>query len=200
MADRSRRYRGYPAGLHVAEFGILQPGKTWIAGAEIAHIIRFMQDQPMVHAADFELRSARFVTRVANAIDVDGLSEKQISAIEKIIERQGWREPPRWRPWADVIDGRYWRDNTWHAGRVYRVTVCPGADPAAVNSLIHARPAEAEAVEVYIGPLYEWSRDVNDPRLERTPAERRRGYRARYTSVCRRLVNEARERGLLIDC
>jgi len=65
---------------------------------------------------------------------------------------------------------------------------------------IGCEPTEAEATEIYIGPLHEFTRDVNDPRLERTPAERRRGYRAQYTTVCQRLVNEARERGLLIDC
>lgn len=153
----------------------------------------------MCHAMDFELRSGRFVTRVAAAIDVEGLSEKQILAIEKIIERSGWREPPRWRPWADVIDGSYHRDGRLHRGAVYRVTICPGADPAEVNELIRARPPEAEATEIYIGPLYEYTRDIDDPRLERTPSEKKRGYHERYTTVCRRLVNQARERGLLID-
>lgn len=193
------RYRGHAGGLHVAEFGVLQPGKTWIADADIAHIIRFMQDQPMIHVMDLELRSARFVTRVAAALDVEGLSAKQIAAIEKIIERQGWREPPRWRPWASMNDDRYHRDGRWHDGRVYRVNVCPGADIDAVNDLIRARPPESDAGEVYIGPLYEWTRDIDDPKLERTPAEKRRGFRERYTTVCRRLVNEARERGLLIE-
>lgn len=198
MADRPR-YRGHPGGLHVAEFGVLQPGKTWMVDAEIANVIRFMQDQPMVHALDFELRSGRFVTRVAAAIDVEGLSGKQISAIEKIIERSGWREPPRWRPWADVIDGSYQRDGRLHRGAVYRVTICPGADIDAVNELIRARPPEADAGEVFIGPLYEWTRDIDDPRLERTPAEKKRGFCERYTTVCRRMVNEARARGLLIE-
>lgn len=170
-----------------------------MADVEIAHVIRFMQDQPMVHARDFELRSGRFVTRVAAAMDVTGLSAKQISAIEKIIERSGWREPPRWRPWSSMNDSKYNRDGRLHDGLVYRVNVCPGADIDAVNELIHARPPEADAGEVYIGPLYEWTRDIDDPRLERTPAEKRRGFRERYTTVCRRLVNQARERGLLIE-
>jgi hypothetical protein len=48
-------------------------------------------------------------------------------------------------------------------------------------------------------PLYEYTRDVDDPRLEPTPAEKRRGKRADYTTVCRRLVERASALGLLIE-
>lgn len=55
------------------------------------------------------------------------------------------------------------------------------------------------AGEMTIGPLYEFTRDIDDARIDPTPSEKRRGRRARYTTVCRRLVEEARSRGLLIE-
>jgi hypothetical protein len=53
--------------------------------------------------------------------------------------------------------------------------------------------------EITIGPLYETTRDVNDPRLDPTPSEKRRGKKSTYITVCRRLVEEARSRGTLIE-
>jgi hypothetical protein len=113
-----------------------------------------------------------------------------MSAIESIIARRRWIEPPRWRAWGQVITDQY--------GEVYRITACPGADDDEhIKALITSRPVPRW--HIWIGKLYEYTRDVDDPRLDRTPAEKRRGLRAKYVTVCRRLVDEARQRGLIID-
>ncbi|MEH2536490.1 MULTISPECIES: hypothetical protein [unclassified Bradyrhizobium] len=64
-------------------------------------------------------------------------------------------------------------------------TLAPGSRPG--------MPAE-----ITIGPLYESTSDVDDPRLVPTPAEKRRGRRADYVTVCRRQVERVREPGKLI--
>jgi hypothetical protein len=53
--------------------------------------------------------------------------------------------------------------------------------------------------EITIGPLYEYTGDVNDPRLDPTPAEKRRGKRADNVTICGRLVERASELGKLIE-
>lgn len=63
----------------------------------------------------------------------------------------------------------------------------------ALDWLRYRRDAEA------ITRLYESTRDVDDPRLDPTPAEKRRGKRANYSTVCRRLVERAGDLGLLIE-
>lgn len=158
---------------------------AWALTAEVAPVLRFMQDQPMVHAADLAY-AASFATRVASCVDVAGLCQKQIAAIAKIIERRRWIEPPRWRAWGDVV--------TYQGGEIYRITACPGADD---DDHIIARPVTKW--QIWIGPLYEYTRDVNDPRIDPTPAEKRRGKRAKYVTVCRRLVEEASRRGCIIE-
>lgn len=157
--------------------------------ADVAPVLRYMQDQPMVHAADLAY-AASFTTRVASTIDVSGLSTKQIAVIEKVIARRRWVEPPRWRAWGEVIAD--------HSGELYRITACPGADDDDhIKALISASPVPRW--HIWIGPLYEYTRDVDDPRLDRTPGEKRRGYRAKYITFCRRLVAEARRRGCIIE-
>jgi hypothetical protein len=87
---------------------------------------------------------------------------------------------------------------TYRGEDTYRITACPGADDDEhLKQLIRSRPVPEWYI--WIGPLYEYTRDVDDPRLDRTPAEKRRGLRAHYTTVCQRLVDEARQRGLIID-
>ena len=108
---------------------------SWLLAAEVAPVIRFMQDQPMVHAADLAY-AACFATRVASCVDVTGLSTKQLSAIEKIIARRRWTKPPRWRAWSEVITDK--------DDQIYRITACPGADDDAhMKALIVARPVFA---------------------------------------------------------
>lgn len=82
---------------------------------------------------------------------------------------------------------------------LYRIMACPGAnDDADLRALIAEKPAGMPG-EITIGPLHEYTRDVDDTRLERTPSERRRGKRADYVTVCRRLVERARDLGRLIE-
>ncbi len=168
---------------------IVTRANAWMLTAKVAPVLRFMQDQPMVHAADLAY-AASFATRVASSIDVTGLSEKQIAAIEKIIARRRWIEPSRWRAWGDVV--------TYQGGEIYRITACLGADDDDhIKALIVARPVTKW--QIWIGPLYEYTRDVDDPRIDPTPAEKRRGKRAKYVTVCRRLVEEASRRGCIIE-
>lgn len=169
----------------------------WIVDQPYARVLRFMQDQPMVHVRDLQ-RDACFATRVAASIEVSGLSTNQVGAIEKIIERRRWIEPPRFHPWAQILhDKPYWAGRS-ERGDVYEIIVCPGAPTDGIRALQLAKPADMHG-EMTIGPIYEYTRDVDDPRIDPTPAEKRRGKRARYTTVCRRLVEEARSRGLLIE-
>lgn len=100
-----------------------------------------------------------------------------------------------------VPDQNYFDEanSVWRTGPVYRIMVCPGAvDQESFNALRAARP-EGMHAECTIGPLYETTRDVDDPRLERTPAEKRAGRVERYMTICRGLVNEARKRGMPIE-
>jgi hypothetical protein len=53
----------------------------------------------------------------------------------------------------------------------------------------------AERAPAHLFVVY--PRDADDPRLQ--PLERRRGKRARYTTICRRLIERARELGKLIE-
>jgi len=159
-----------------------------------APALRFMQDQPMVHARDFAYQAVSFPTKVAQFVEHIGFTKKQREALDRMIERTGWVEPPRFRPFAELIQ----RDPV----PLYRVTCCPGLTIDEVfddiQALARLKPAGAKH-EVTIGPLYEYTHDVDDPRLDRTPSEKKRGLKANYTTVCRRLVEEASQRGKLIE-
>lgn len=58
---------------------------------------------------------------------------------------------------------------------------------------------EAPPSEIMAEPVDEIFDVDDDDDYPEPPGGGLDGYRARYTSVCRRLVDEARERGLLID-
>jgi hypothetical protein len=171
---------------------------SWMLSATVAPAVRFMQDQQLVHAADLAY-AACYATRVASRIEATDVTAKQLETLNKIIAERGWIEPPRWRPWTEVVGGTIWWDRDRLRGDYYRITACPGAvDRDELKALMAERP-EGMPCEITIGDLYEYTRDADDPRLQPTPLERRRGKRARYTTICRRLVERARELGKLIE-
>jgi len=82
----------------------------------------FMQDQPMVHARDLAMKAICFPTSVAEYTEDVWMAQPQLEALNKIIERQGWAVPPRFRPFADTIE-RPWL----HSKKsLYRIMLCPG--------------------------------------------------------------------------
>lgn len=178
----------------------IKTDNSWLLSETWAKAVRFMQDQPMVTGFDLH-HATSFATKVAASYEVTGLSEKQLIAINNVIAGRRWVEPPRWRPYAVVLhDHEHFVShlNQWIIGDYYQVWLCPGAvDQSAFNELRAAKP-EGMHAGATIGTLYEYTNNVDDPRLDRTPSEKRAGKRARYTTVCRRLVNEARSRGALI--
>jgi hypothetical protein len=174
---------------------------SWLLSETWAPAVRFMQDQPMCTGFDLH-RAASFATRVAASFEVTGLSGKQLEALNNTIAGRHWKEPPRWKPYAEVIPNHHFfvsHLNEWVTGDYYQIWLCPGAvDQAAFNDLRAARPDGMHAGAT-IGRLYEYTNNVDDPRVDRTPSEKRQGKRAYYTTVCRRLVNAARQRGLLVE-
>jgi hypothetical protein len=97
-----------------------------------------------------------------------------------------------------VKDGRVTNSPVDRAATLACLGRGPGADDDGhINAMITSRPVPRG--HIWIGALCEYTRDVDDPRLDRTPAEKRRGLRANYVTVCQRLVDEARKRGLLIE-
>lgn len=147
-----------------------------------APVLRYMQDQPLVHVRDLAY-AACLATRVASAVDRAGITARQ--AINEIITRRRWVEPPRWLPWAEVVQD-------YRGSDLYLITVCPGTGiPEKLKQLAATAPAGMQR-EITIGPLYESTRDVDDPRLAPTLSEKRRAKRARHVTVCRRLVERAR--------
>lgn len=148
----------------------------------------------------FDLHHATcFATIVAARMEHQELSEDDIAAIEAEIEREGWIEPPRWRPYAEIApDQPYFEGQEWRRGDVYRIWLCPGAvDQASLTDLIAAKPPGMHG-ECTIGPVFETADSLDDPRLDPTPSEKAAGRRARYTTVVNRLVNAAYVRGLLL--
>jgi hypothetical protein len=172
---------------------------SWLLSARMAPVTRFMQDQPICTVAE-EHTVARYTTRVAAAFEWASISEEQLAAIEGIMSRKAWVEPPRWRPYAEVITRHHFADDQrqWITGLFYQITACPGTDPEGIRELLAARPPDMY-FGLTIGPLHETTKNVDDIRLERTPSERAAGHRHYYTTICRRMVNEARRRGLLIE-
>lgn len=83
---------------------------------------------------------ACFAISVEASIDVTGLSMKQVAAIETIIERRSWVEPPRFLRLAEVVADR--PCGIGHdRGDVYVVTICPGAPTDGIRPLLLAKPA-----------------------------------------------------------
>jgi hypothetical protein len=165
---------------------------TWVLEPHFAPVVRFLQDQPLIYA-NGRTGDTNFPHRIGDAVhETYTITDGQRAAIEKIIAERRWVEPPRWRAWAEVVQ-REGRD-------LYRITVCPGAeDDDVLRGLVAARP-DGIPGEITIGPLNERTWDVNNPRLPPLPSERKRGKRADYVTVCRRLVVErAGELGLLIE-
>ncbi|MCC8962466.1 hypothetical protein H8A95_09105 [Bradyrhizobium sp. Pear76] len=155
-----------------------------------APALRYMQDQPLVHVKDLAY-AASFATRVAWAAYQAGITTRQLPAINDIVAMRRWVEPPRWLPWAEVVQDR--------GADTYLITVCPGtAAPEKLRQLAAAAPAGMPC-GITIGPLYKTTRDIDDPRLAPTPSEKRRGKRTSYVTVCRRLVERASDFGLLIE-
>jgi len=146
---------------------------AWALHPDIAPVIRFMQDQPLIVVESSLWTSANFVHGIADWCEqLCRITDKQRASIERIIADRKWIEPPRWRPFAKTERDRY------------AIYVCPGAAaPEEIRSMMASCP-DGIPGHVTIGGLNERSRDPV-PRSE-------------YVTIVWRLVAEARERGLII--
>ena len=186
---------------------ILHSKNIVLLDEKFAPALRFMQDQALCYVSDLAY-AAPFPKRVADWVSqLKIITEKQVEALDKVIAKRGWIEPPRWRPYA-VMEEKYHFGNItgtgWKLGPVYSIRCCPGAIDfdAHVDEIVALKRAAPDGVdgEITIGEICEYTRDMDDPRLEPLGWEKRRGIKAApYTTVCRRLVEEARLRGKLIE-
>src|SRR5437879_601172 len=96
-----------------------------------APALRSMQDQPLLCANDLH-SAAPFATCVANWVNqLKIITDKQLDAINRIIERKRWVEPPRFRPFGEVVQDYAGKD-------FFRVTACPAS--TSTRSSTRSRP------------------------------------------------------------
>jgi hypothetical protein len=167
----------------------VHPANGFVMDPDNAAVVRFIQDQPIVYWAPnggfvdgdfitFAQKAGRFLR------DVGKLTDRQMAAVEDEMRAAGWVEPERWQAWLDPA-----------LAPLPVVFACPGAVPA--KDWLAEAVATVQRLKIdwrtTIGPLIEFTHDLNDPRLEPLSADRRRGMRAVYETPCRRLIRMARE-------
>ncbi|MEH2499582.1 hypothetical protein V1294_006061 [Bradyrhizobium sp. AZCC 1678] len=85
---------------------IVDSGTGWLLEERYAPAMRYMQDPPLCHVADIAY-AAPYAKRVAAWVhQLKKMTDKQLDAVNGIIEKRGWIEPPRWRPFA-AVEERY---------------------------------------------------------------------------------------------
>jgi hypothetical protein len=153
---------------------------AWALGEDVAPLVRFCQDQPAIHVYDKGGResSSSFIHDVADWVSQVGIvTAKHRTMFTDIIAERGWEEPPRWRAFAAVENGRWF------------VYVCPGAGDTAkeINDLCKSRPDGMDCV-LTIGAFADRTWDADDPIL----------HRSTYVTPVWRLVEKARAAGTII--
>ena len=151
------------------------------ADPELAPVIRFMQDQPVVYVmhAMGDRSGFNFVHDVSDWCEqLNRITPKQREKMEIIIADRAWVEPPRWRPFGELSE----------SGGVFDILMCPGAaDREAVEAILETCP-DGATPRISFGGFFEMTRDAEDPRRKFSE----------YITPVWQLVAKARERGLII--